>query len=89
MKCPSEVWREGVDLVIGEQFAKIQNPGRKGHPHKCAMIYLLYLEPVEEPLLFRRQPLHHPGVYLNVDYQPEKPQDPDAAQHDVETLSGA
>ena len=53
------------------------------------MIYLLYLEPVEEPLLFRRQPLHHPGVYLNVDYQPEKPQDPDAAQHDVETLSGA
>ena len=77
-----------MDLV-GEQFAKIQKAWKEMTPQKCPMIYLLYLEPVEEPLLFRRQPLHHPGVDLNVDYQPEKPQDPDAAQHDVETLSGA
>ena len=55
-------------------------------PSKSLVVYLLYLELVQEALLFRRQPLHHPGVDLDVDDQPEEPQDPDTAHKYVELL---
>ena len=36
-----------------------------------------------------RHLLHHSGVDLDVDDQPQQPQDADAAQQDVEVLSGS
>ena len=51
--------------------------------------HLFYLELVQEALLLCRHLLHHSGVDLDVDDQPEQPQDADAAQEDVEVLSGS
>ena len=48
--------------------------------------HLFNLELVEEALLLCRHLLHHFGVDLDVDDQPEQPQDTDAAQQDVEVL---
>ena len=64
----------------------VHHIGRLCNLHKCLIVHLFYLELVEEALLFRRQLFHHPSVDLDVDDQPEEPQDPDAAEKDVEIL---